>query len=306
MHGRRWAGRLSALALATTAVASAPVPVLGQSDADRAAAPLAAVPQSEAWPTLRDHPGAAVQFADPQLVDPTDSPSLARAVVSSAIIPGAGQWMRGQRRWIAYLALEATAVLFTLERRRAGANFRDSYRDLAWDVARNGAAVGRIDLDFEYYERIANFSSSGSFDADGVSPGIQPESDPSTYNGQVWEIARGLFLRGVADPAPTDAGYDRALEYYAERSYDDRFLWDWGDESRARTEYRGLISDSDEAFRTGTVLLGVAVANHLVSAIDAFLSTRGSQANLARRLEFGWAPSSIRDSGWEIQLRVNR
>lgn len=263
------------------------------------------VPRAETWPTAPSTPdfGNADRGGE-QVLASSNGPSLAKAVLSSALLPGAGQWMRGQRRWIGYLAVEATAVLFTLERRRAGASFRDSYRDLAWDVARSGAAVGRIDLDFEYYERIANFASSGSYDADAMVPGVQPEADPSTYNGQVWEIARGLFLRGAQDPTPADPGYARAIEYYTERGYDERFLWDWADESRARTEYRSLIRDSDEAFRTGTVLLGVAVANHLVSAIDAFLSTRGAEAELGRRLEFGWTPSTVLGSGLEIQLRL--
>lgn len=236
------------------------------------------------------------------------APSLARVVFSSLLVPGSGQWLQGQKRWAAYLTVEAAALLFTLERRRSGGSFRDSYRDLAWTAARAGTAVGRIDPDFAYYERLAAYRSSGSFDADPVMFGVQPEVDPVTYNGRIWELARGIFLGGVAEPTPDDPGYAQALNYYLERSYDDRFLWDWEGRTGEQIEYRSLISKSDEAFRTATVLLGVGVANHLVSAIDAFLSSRARSSRLSERLEFGALPQRVPGASgatqWDVHMRV--
>ncbi len=251
------------------------------------------------WPTAPSGPS----FQEPAEY------SAGRVALSSLVVPGAGQWLQGQRRWIAYLAVEATAVLFTLERRKNGSKFRDSYRDLAWSAARGGDAIGRIDLDFTYFERMANFTTSGVFDRDPSSAGVQPETDPATYNGSVWELAQGLFLRGAPNPAPGDVGYAQALEYYTERGYDDRFLWDWSGQEGARAEYRRFISKSDEAFRTATVLLGVAVANHVVSAVDALVSTRSRTLNLDQRMHFEGTPVpglDGRGTVWELRLRLTR
>jgi len=270
-------------------------------------------PRTLQWPAGAAQPseldgGDELPWRAPPRADSAGDASLGRLVVSSLIVPGAGQWLQGQRRWIGYVAVEAASILFTLERRRAGSFFRDSYRDLAWSAARAGTAIGRVDLDFAYYERVANFGASGSFDNDASTPGIQPETNAATYNGQVWELARGLFLRGASNPTASDPGYPQALEYYVERSYDDRFLWDWQDRATDLNEYRRLIRRSDDAFRTATVLLGVSVANHIVSAVDAFVSSRGASLGLENRLRFEGAPLfqglGSGPMSWQLQIRV--
>ena len=198
----------------------------------------------------------------------------------SALVPGAGQLlMLEQRRGWAYLALEALGWVVYADRRAAGGRYRDRYRDLAWEVARLGDGP-RVDGDFEFYERMSSWGRSGSFDADPGAPGLQPESDPSTFNGSVWQRARGIYSvmpgQGPADPA-----YRAAVDYYSSNAYADAFRWDWSGNAGALERYDELIRESDERFRQATVLFGAVIANHLVSAVDAYVAARGLAVEVA-------------------------
>src|SRR5690606_5371015 len=143
----------------------------------------------------------------------------AAAPFLSVILPGAGQYRLGQTRWIAYAALEAAGWLWFRDRRASGLDFEARYRDLAWDVARTGTTGVRRDGDFHDYEALARYERSGAFDADATRAGVQPETDPSTYNGALWALARAMFFPAGADSLPVDSPeYARALEYYVERA----------------------------------------------------------------------------------------
>ncbi len=199
----------------------------------------------------------------------------AAAPFLSVILPGAGQYRLGQTRWIAYAALEAAGWLWFRDRRASGLDFEARYRDLAWDVARTGTTGVRRDGDFHYYEALARYERSGAFDADATRAGVQPETDPSTYNGALWALARAMFFPAGADSLPVDSPeYARALEYYVERAVAAEFSWSWAGNAAARARYRELMSESDEALRSATRTLGLILANHLVSAVDALVSTR--------------------------------
>ncbi len=228
------------------------------------------------------------------------------APVASALLPGSGQWMLDQRRSVAYFAIEAAAVALHFERRGRGRSLRRAYRDLAWESARAGTAGPRRDGDFDYYERLSHFRSSGRLDTDPALAGIQPEENGATYNGRIWELARGLFLGGNPQPGPTDPGWDAAIAYYLERGYGDAFHWDWTGRDTALDQYRGTLRRSDDAFRRATMVLGVVMANHLVSAVDALMSSSGG---LSQRLQLEAAPvgpPSGLGATWELELRIWR
>lgn len=197
------------------------------------------------------------------------APSIALATALSTALPGAGQYTLGQKRAWAYLALEAAGWVGWLNRRSAGSEARVAYRDFAWEVGRLQASA-RADGDFDYYETMSKWDRSGAFDADPGQSGLQPEGDPATFNGSIWSLATRLF--------PGEDGAEpraEALEYYRARAYGSAQLWDWtAAPAGSRGVFGGLIEESDAGFRQATNVLGLILTNHVVAAIDAFLSAR--------------------------------
>ncbi|MGE0161002.1 MAG: hypothetical protein AB7T31_16500 [Gemmatimonadales bacterium] len=216
---------------------------------------------------------------------------------ASLLLPGAGQHLLGQNRKWAYLALEVAGWAFFAERRIAGGDYRARYRDLAWERARiQGGA--RMDGDFAYYERLVHWTRSGAYDADAGTPGLQPELDESTFNGSVWSLA--TRIHAATGLPETDPAYQSALAYYSGHAYGTEFLWDWSGTPGAQSEYAELLDTSDSRFRQATTILGVIIANHVLSATDAYLSARGRVD--APRLRV--APDDTVGSRWSVLLTV--
>ncbi len=216
----------------------------------------------------------------------------------SLSLPGLGQHRQGKsRKWI-FAGLEVVAWSVYLERRSAGGALRNDYRDFAWEEGRLQAGT-RVDGDFDYYETLSKWNRSGAFDRDAVSGGLQPEEDPATFNGMIWIRAQGIFLGGGGQPG--DPGYAEALEFYEARAYQAEFLWDWSRSPAGRVRLGELISESDSRFRTATTAVGIVIANHLVSAVDAFLGSHG----IASRANIDFAPRWTQGGGgWSARLSV--
>lgn len=213
-------------------------------------------------------------------------PPTWRPVLASAVLPGLGQFDLGQRRGWAYVAAEALVWTGYGLSRRAGLDDRDAYRDLAWREAR-GSVEPRRDGDFEYFERLGTWTRSGAFDVAPLEPGLQPESDPATFNGDAWRLARDLV--GLPpDAGPDDPRYARALELYRERAYPGDLVWDWTDRPEAQDRYRSLVRESDQHLRDATIILGGVFLNHIVSAADAYLSQAVGSA-----VQFGVEPTRL-------------
>jgi hypothetical protein len=230
----------------------------------------------------------------PQSVGTTDfTPALV-----SLVLPGGGQHVLGQNRKWVYLALEAAGWAFFVERRRAGGDYRERYRDFAWENGRI-QSTPRVDGDFEYYERLAHWDRSGAFDRDAGTPGVQPEIDDATFNGSVWSLATRIFLGGGAVPE-SDPAYQSALTYYGEEAYDTTMLWDWSGAPGARGEYAALLDDSDSRFRQATTVLGAIIANHVFSAADAYFFARGRMMSVSIRI----VPEAAAASGWHLVLSI--
>ena len=100
----------------------------------------------------------------------------------SLALPGLGQHQQGKlRKWI-FAGLEIAAWSVYFERGAAGGALRDDYRNFAWHDGRLQVGA-RVDGDFNYYETLSQWDRSGAFDRDADSSGLQPEQDPSTFNG---------------------------------------------------------------------------------------------------------------------------
>lgn len=256
----------------------------------------AATPVRSSGQWLADLVGASrVQTAPPP------PPSTLAPTLLSLALPGAGQHvLRQDRKWL-YLALEVAGWAFWAQRRASARDYRDRYRDFAWERGRIQSGQ-RLDGDFEYYETLTKWSRSGSFDLDPGSAGVQPELDPSTYNGSIWSLATGLYLPPGPPPPETDPAYESALAYYQERAYGADQLWDWTAAPGDRQELARLIGASDDRFGQATTILGAVIANHLFSAADAYLSARGRAGPARLRIYPGDGFGG--GGGWLVVLSV--
>jgi hypothetical protein len=193
--------------------------------------------------------------------------------LASAALPGSGQLVMRQRRGVPFLAAEAFLIVQYLSVRSDARDFRREYQRLA-QVARSFFTDDFPVGDFEYYERMDQYVESGAYDLD-PNGGFQPETDTSTFNGFTWWLARRTFWEDPdAAPAPESDAYRRALEFYEERAVRDEFRWSWQNAQLEQDLFSQTIQRSNSAFRRTSQYLGVLIANHALSAIDAFVMLR--------------------------------
>ena len=226
--------------------------------------------------------------------------------VSSLILPGSGQLMLGQERGAIYLVLEALFITQALSSSSEGSSESDRYRELAFTVARAPFEPAVRDTAFEYYEKLTDFIESGPYDTD-PGPELVPPTDERTFNGAQWALARETFFPDPDNPPPTDSPeYQAALRFYQQRAVGPNFLWTWRNAALEQDLYSQTIRRSDEAFRRATTWLGLLLANHLVSAVDAFITTRlsgnGSRVHLESALE---GTAGARSPAWRVGLAVD-
>ena len=194
--------------------------------------------------------------------------------VASLLVPGTGQLLGGHARGAVYLVAEALLITRALTLNAEGRRDQERYRELATVVARAPYDPVMQDTVFEYYEQMGRWVESGPFDTD-PGPALVPPDDERTYNGQIWELARTTFFPDPAqEPAPDSPEYQRALAFYASRAIGPNFQWSWRNAGLEQDLYRQTISASDEAFRGATTTLGILLVNHLLSAVDAFITAR--------------------------------
>lgn len=204
------------------------------------------------------------------------TPTPGRAFLLSAAVPGLGQKRLGQNRWVAYGAVELWAWIQYFRKRREGRALQERYRDLAWFVARRVSVGPRVDGDFEYYEAMTQYGASGAYDTRPDEGGVQPEEDPETFNGSIWALAREIFFLDDTGgpPDPASDHYQKALRYYMSRAYRPSQAWNWTNNALQQAEFSELIRLSDENLRRGTTMVGIIIANHLLSSVDALVTGR--------------------------------
>lgn len=262
-----------------------------------ATAAPAAARQSEA---LRGGTAAAARAPVRLSIEPPEvSVNGGLAFLASAVVPGAGQYLLGSDRWIAYGAVEIWAALSWYDQRRTARSLAERYRDVAWQVARRISTGERRDTVFEYYEAMAHYRTSGAFDLEPNLPGVQPEVERGTFNGDLWALAVGLH---GATTEPGTPGYERALAYYVERAIPSGYAWAWSGGLEQQV-FVDLIAESDAAFRSAARYVGVVLANHIVSAVDALVIARLRQLGADVHIEGG----AVRNSGmlrWEYGFRI--
>jgi len=198
--------------------------------------------------------------------------------LASLLLPGSGQLLAHQDRGAVYVAAEVYLVSRFLQLDHEATMEARRFQNLAFDVARRSYAPARRDTIFEYYEQMERFAESGSYDAD-PGPAFVPEADAQTYNGAVWLLARRTYWEDPnVPPDPTSPQYWRALQFYQARAVGPNFQWSWRDHSLEHEVFRDYIKRSDAAFRRAQNQIGLLLANHVLSAVDALISARLSAA----------------------------
>jgi len=220
--------------------------------------------------------------------------------LASAVVPGAAQFMMGDDRWVPYAAVEVWALISYVQQRRLGRSLEARYRDVAWQVARRVSVGERRDTVFEYYEAMTYYSSSGGWMPDGI-----PEQQAGTYNGELWRLASALYFPGGRPAAPGTPDYEAAVRFYLSRAIPPGYAWAWGAAALEQQVFADLIGESDAAFRSATRYVGVILANHMASAVEALITSRLRQmSGDALRLETG--PSRFGGSGgWDYGVRIH-
>lgn len=199
---------------------------------------------------------------------------------ASLVLPGTGQLMGGSERAALYLVAETFLLIRYISLNHDGSLAATQYRDLAFSVARGAFAPQSRDTVFEYYETMGKYIESGPFDTDS-GPGLTPPWDERTFNGRIWLLARQTFFQNPDSiPDPGSATYGEALDFYRRRAVGPNFRWSWRGAALEQDLFRNTIRSSDEAFRDARGELGLLLANHLLSAIDALVSSRlGARAS---------------------------
>lgn len=233
-----------------------------------------------------------------------------KPVLLSAALPGAGQLYRGQKRGFAYIAAEVVSATAWAFFRNEGNNNRDEYIDFARVHARETVAThdpwwgliqNRIHPelvgDWDYYEHMSHYRRSGRYDRDlnndysqtGNLADLDPEIEyTDSFNNRQWRIARiNYFESDPENPdnySGTHADTLAAKEFYASTAVTEAYAWDWGPPEEFGTanqnEFSRIIDDADSAFRRASFSLGILLANHVVSTIDAYISTKSYNSKI--------------------------
>lgn len=196
------------------------------------------------------------------------------APLASLAVPGAGQAMLKQQRLFAYLAAEGFLVLRAVRAQSDRNAAKLQYQKLAADVARSGFGTDRPAGDWDYYEILEHYQSSGNYDLN-VGGKFTPEPDVNTYNGNIWYGARLIFWDNP-DTAPLEysAQYTNAIARYKTLAVQGSYRFSWKDQANVHNEYILSIADANRSRQQAVSTIGLLAANHLASAVDAYINVR--------------------------------
>lgn len=276
MRASRWPAGGCALLAASLTLAALPASALAQ----RADPALSRGGSPETYVVAPPGPAAASASATTTsgaIPSVSWGPLLPRwtAPVGSLLLPGLGQLRLGEDRFVAYAAAELYLWTKYMKDTRELRRQRQAYKTLARDVARYFYSRNGPDGDWDYYEVMGkDYLESGAYSTT-ASGEVVPETDPATYNGHIWRLAlRTYWGNPDTPPPPGSAPYNEALALYKRRAVPPELRWSWRNSQLERDLYRRAISRANDSFRRATVGGSLIVANHLLSAVDAFVVVR--------------------------------
>lgn len=195
--------------------------------------------------------------------------------LASFIVPGSGQLLLGQNRFVAYFAAEGYALFGYFNERAEMLRERDRSQGLARDVARALFEGTKPVGAWAYYEEMEKFVESGVYTRQ---PGtVLPEIDPETYNGWLWQQMRNTYWKNPnVEPDHLSSAYANSINEYNRRSIKPEFRWSWRNAQLEQDIYRRAIRNKNQANRDANLNLRLMLANSMLSMLDAFVTLRVS------------------------------
>ena len=180
-----------------------------------------------------------------QVLQPRKSPN--EAFLYSLVIPGMGQLYTGAKYGYLYTAAEIGFLTTFFILRHSAANTRDDYRDI---VRQHVVFIGAGS--FEDWDPIEDFEHA-----------TQYETWNHVYDSEATRARTGKWYWGDLDPNLKNKN-DREINV----------------DSKHRLEAYNLRQQANDTFERARFFLGMAILNHVVSAVEARITTKRINARL--------------------------
>jgi hypothetical protein len=184
------------------------------------------------------------------------------APLASAIVPGSGQALLGNDRFVVYLAVEALGWWMYAKDVSERSAREAQFKELAREVARAHFSPVFPDGNWAYYEWMRDYLESGAY-SKSTAGAVVPETDVSTYNGAKWATLQSIY--------PTEA---EALAEYEKAAIRPEFRWSWRNHQLEYDIYKRTTDKRNDANRAAVRDLLLIGANHVLSMFDAFTTAR--------------------------------
>jgi hypothetical protein len=199
--------------------------------------------------------------------EPQEDLSMTRAVLSSLLLPGLGDWYAGRRDraktfFIVEGALWTAFVVFRIQ----GNEREDAYKDLAQTFA----GVQSTDHSDDFYSVVGQYNSSDEYASD--------------------------FKKDSRLDLWPDVGYDAMERYYLENRVADFEEWSWGSFEN-RVDYREMRSSSKLAYRRSGYVLAAAALNRVIAAVFAYQAVKSSRSDRSDERQ-----SDARSGGYRLEV----
>ena len=185
------------------------------------------------------------------------------APIASAVVPGTGQFMLGNDRFVAYAAVEVLTWWKYFKDSREQNRQEALFKELARDAARSHFSSVLPDGGWTYYEQMRDWQESGRYSQTDNGP-IVPETNDSTYNGSRWQLAQATHINDHA----------AALAEYEQLAIKPDFRWSWTNAGLQWDIFKRTTANRNDAYHAGVTDLAIIAANHMLSMVDAFVAFR--------------------------------
>jgi hypothetical protein len=178
------------------------------------------------------------------LLIPLQAKSVPKAMLLSAVMPGTGEIYAGNLSRGVFFITTDLLILFNANRYGSEVKWlQNSYKQFAFSKA--GIPKNR---DSDYYNLIQKWYSSDD------------------YNAEMELYFRNLGLYETNNPDQ----YDESIELYR---IDGDYTWQWQN-TRDWTKYKNIRRDKQTMVMNQKLAIGAAIANRVISAIDAAYLTK--------------------------------